>query len=299
MKRITIFGLVKSFLKKLNEPFPESFAPLKNLRSYLGVGIFVAVFLYIIQPFELNRYSIGPFWVCVNFGLVTIVAVIIFELFGYYVLKLQKDIPSWTFGKWIIDSIFLILFIGICNYILFGLMTNWQHFSLPSLFNMLLNTLTLGIFPIVFFGLMTQMNAYKRNQATANDIQSTLAPPAKKETTVILNSHNNSHTLQLSIHDLLYLESMQNYVAVHYLKEEKATKEIVRNTMKEMENQLQDTPMFRCHRSFIVNTGLIKKVVGNAQGLRLTLNGLSNDEIPVSRNYISTLKTLIGDSKTT
>lgn len=124
---------------------------------------------------------------------------------------------------------------------------------------MLLNTLTLGIFPIVFFGLMTQMNAYKRNQATANDIQSTLAPPAKKETTVILNSHNNSHALQLSIHDLLYLESMQNYVAVHYLKEEKATKEIVRNTMKEMENQLQDTPMFRCHRSFIVNTGLKKR----------------------------------------
>ena len=285
---------MKLLFKKINEPFPEPSILLKNLPSYILVGVFVCVFLYIIRPFEFTEYQSKPIWVCVNFGLVTTVSIIVFELFGQYILKLQKDIPSWTFGKWIIDSIFLILFIGVCNYILFGLLTNWQHFSLMSLFAMLTDTLIIGIFPIVFFGMVNQIRALKQNQTIAEDIQSTIVPTIKKETTVMLNSHNGSQTLQLQIHDLLYLESMQNYVVVHYLREEKVTKEIIRNTLKEMENQLQDTAMVRCHRSFVVNSSLIKKVEGNAQGLRLTLRDLPNNQIPVSRKYISTLKTLIG-----
>lgn len=289
---------MKLLLKKINEPFPEPSILQKNLPSYILVGVFVSVFLYIIQPFEFIEYQSNLIWVCINFGLVTTASVIVFELFGQYILRLQKDIPSWTLGKWIIDSIFLILFIGVCNYILFGLLTNWQHFGLMSLFTMLIDTLIIGIFPIVFFGMINQIRALKQNQTMAEDIQSTIVPTIKKETTITLNSYNCSQTLQLQIHDLLYLESMQNYVVVHYLREEKVTKEIIRNTLKEMENQLQDTAMVRCHRSFVVNSSLIKKVVGNAQGLKLTLRDLPNNQIPVSRKYIPTLKTLIGDSKT-
>jgi len=45
----------------------------------------------------------------------------------------------------------------------------------------------------------------------------------------------------------------------------------------------------KCHRAFLVNIANIEQAKGNAQGLRLQLKH-TDDEIPVSRNYINDLR---------
>lgn len=284
---------MKQLLKKLNEPFPEDTSLRSNLLSVGGVGIFVTLFLYLIQPFDLHRYPKDPLGICVGFGIVTIIASLFFEFIVQYVFRIQKDLPSWTLWKWIINVIFLVGFISICNYLYITFLMDWGIFNWQRFGYMLFSTILVGIFPIVFSGMMVQMNAYKRNQVQAQNIQSNLVAPVQQAQLITLTSQNNSQTLRVAMSHLFYIEAQQNYVSICHFKEGEIEKTVFRNTIKQIETQLENTPLFRCHRSFMVNTKLIKKVAGNAQGLRLTLTNLPNFEVPVSRKYIPALKTLI------
>lgn len=280
---------MKQLLKKLNDPFPESNSFREDFLFIIGVGIFVTLFLYLLRPFGIHRYPSNPFWVCATFGIITIVVSSTYEFFCTYILKLQKDVPTWTLGKWILFTLGLVCLIGTSNY-LFLVYMNWASTDWQAFTQIFIGTIFIGIFPIVLSGMMIQMNAYKRNNVQAKNMQEVL--PVYKTTihNITLNGQTNQPPLNLPIHELYYLEAMQNYVSIYYQKEKEIEQILFRNTLSKMENQLKDTPVIRCHRSFLVNTNLIEKVAGNAQGLRLTLKDLPDFEVPVSRKYIPILK---------
>lgn len=284
-----------NLFKKLNEPFPESPSYEGHVRTLVGISIFITLFLYIFQPFEIDTYPYNPFWICAAFGIITFITAIVYDFFTEKVLKLQKDIPSWTLWKWMVDMVCMVSLIAVGNY-LYMVYSEWQAFSWSHFIQMLVSTFSLGIFPIVFSGMMIQMRANERHRVQAELLQSNLEKPKPlvepSNAQVTLTSQKNTQSITLPTTDLLYLEAMQNYVAVCYLKEEKIEKTIFRNTIKQMEEQLETTPLIRCHRSFIVNPDLIENVAGNAQGLRLSLNNLADFEVPVSRKYIPTLRAI-------
>ena len=64
----------------------------------------------------------------------------------------------------------------------------------------------------------------------------------------------------------------------------------LRNTISKIEEILQQYPDFiRTHRAFLVNASHIIKIDGNSQGYLLGILHIQ-DEIPVSRTYIKTIK---------
>lgn len=283
---------MKNILKKLNEPFPESNSFQDDFRFIVGVGIFVTLFLYFFQPFGVNHYPGNPFWICAAFGVITIIVSSAYEFFCTYILKLKKDIPSWTLGKWIFFTVGLVSIIALSNY-LFLFYMQWVSIDVDAFLQIFTGTLFIGLFPIVLSGLMIQMNADKRNQTQAIGMQEALPALPTVIQEITLTNHTNQSALTLSANQLYYLEAMQNYVSIHHRKETTIEKVLFRHTLSAMEKQLQNTSIIRCHRSYLVNTNLIEKVTGNAQGLRLTLKGLPDVQIPVSRKYIPTLKALM------
>jgi len=283
---------LKNLFKKLNEPFPETNSFAEDFRFIVGVGIFVTLFLYFFQPFGVNSHQGNPFWICAIFGMITIVASSVYELFCTYILKLQKDIPSWTLGKWILFTLGLVSFIAISN-CLFILYMRWIPIDLDMFLEIFFGTMFIGLFPIVLSGLMLQMKANQRNQVQASNMQEALPTLPTTVQEINLTPQTNQPTLTLPAHQLFYLEAMQNYVSVHYLKDGQIEKMLFRNTLSKMEKQVHNTSIIRCHRSYLVNTNLIENVAGNAQGLRLTLKGLPDFEVPVSRKYIPILRELI------
>jgi DNA-binding LytR/AlgR family response regulator len=89
---------------------------------------------------------------------------------------------------------------------------------------------------------------------------------------------------------LLYLSSADNYVTVHTRAGEKLSSQLLRSSLKKMEEQLAGQPaFFRCHRMYIVNLQAVQSVSGNAQGLKLHLAGLE-EAIPVSRSLTEAVK---------
>jgi Response regulator of the LytR/AlgR family len=81
----------------------------------------------------------------------------------------------------------------------------------------------------------------------------------------------------------MYAESDGNYVVFYLNKNNLVKKEIIRNSINNIEQQLSEIPYFlRTHRAFIVNLKKVRNKQGNTLGYQIKLSD-SEFKIPVSR----------------
>ena len=81
-----------------------------------------------------------------------------------------------------------------------------------------------------------------------------------------------------------YLESDGNYVTLHTAQE----RFLLRQSLKDLQEQLDEIQFIRTHKSFIVNKNMIEELVPKSHG-DLTAVLKSKRSIPVSRSYRSNL----------
>ena len=93
--------------------------------------------------------------------------------------------------------------------------------------------------------------------------------------------------LQLSVakENLLYIESADNYICVWYKKNDILKKQLLHITMKEISEQLAETNIVRCHRSYMINLDLVKVMRREKGNLFLELEEPGVREIPISKTY--------------
>lgn len=102
-----------------------------------------------------------------------------------------------------------------------------------------------------------------------------------------------SDTATVFVPNLLYVESVGNYVKVIQWNEGKVVTDMLRTTSKKVEERLLDYPMIvRCHRAFLVNLQQVEKVVSKAGTMQLLIKN-SSVTIPVSRSNMATVKAAI------
>lgn len=82
---------------------------------------------------------------------------------------------------------------------------------------------------------------------------------------------------------VLYIESFQNYLEIHYTDRSKI---VIRATMKAVLSNLPEKNFMRIHNRLIVNLLRVKKYKGNSRGLTLELTDC-NRILPVSRTRVS------------
>ncbi len=110
------------------------------------------------------------------------------------------------------------------------------------------------------------------------------------QTYITIQAENEKDNLTILCTTFLAATSADNYVKVFYQEDNKLKTAIIRTTLKRIEENTAAFPQFfRCHRTAIVNMGLVQTVNGSAQGFRLQLP-LLHEEIPVSRNLNQVVK---------
>jgi DNA-binding LytR/AlgR family response regulator len=91
--------------------------------------------------------------------------------------------------------------------------------------------------------------------------------------------------LTLKTNDLIYLEASDNYVIIHYVLEGKTKTYLLRNSLKQLEKDLTEFPLLRCHRSFMVNIKHVKMMKREKGIIQLLMDDIENHTIPVSKTY--------------
>ena len=111
--------------------------------------------------------------------------------------------------------------------------------------------------------------------------------------TVELLSESMTENFRFPVIDIAFVKSADNYVEIVYSEDGQFKKKLLRNTLKNIEQQLKPYPDFiRCHRICIVNKQHIEKLNKDYSNHWLTIKDLS-EKIPVSRQYIIKLKEAI------
>ncbi|MBP5259842.1 MAG: LytTR family transcriptional regulator [Paludibacteraceae bacterium] len=84
---------------------------------------------------------------------------------------------------------------------------------------------------------------------------------------------------------IVYLEAADNYVEINYLNQGKISQELLRNSLKRVAQDLVQTPVQRCHRSYMVNFDHVVALRKNGDEIDIELDVPNIKKIPVSKSY--------------
>jgi|GEM_PF-731056 len=272
--------------------FPRIFSKkypfiIQNGQTIVITSISIWLIIYLLQPFGFNNYQGNKIFASAGFGISTFISLII----SNYLVKnrlLKGKIRKWTVGLETIYTAGLFLLIGLANAVYLNLLLR-LGFDGVLFFKMLFYSSVIGIFPVTVFVLI------KYNHYLRTELNKVINIKEKTETNgnISLTSINSRESeFILEIDKLLFIEAVKNHVHIYYLEDNTVKSKSLRNTFSNIIEQLGKINVFRCHRSFLVNTNHIKTAKGNTNGYKIYLKNYEHP-IPVSRSYTQAFQELV------
>ncbi|MEL7535084.1 MAG: LytTR family DNA-binding domain-containing protein [Bacteroidota bacterium] len=286
--------MIERSAKLLKQAYPINSEGKIPWAIALSFGLFVGLFLWLLQPFGLASLGIPNKTLYIGgYGAITALLMII------NVILLRGSLPgfyrekNWTVGKEIIWVSWNIFTIALANwyYSIYWINFSWNT---GSLLFFVFVTLGVGIFPIVLLVLLNANRLLKKHLTEAQRMQSQLSQSGPKlETTpapipiqeLLLSGENQKENLRLSPASLLFIRSADNYVEIHFETEGGIQKRMLRSSLARMAQQIEGiSHLMRCHRAYIVNLLAVQNFKGDSQGYKLYFEA-TELVIPVSRRY--------------
>jgi len=275
----------------LNQPYPDHDDPKSIIRGSFFGGLIVFFVLYAFQPFGIHTAGPDVFWMCMVFGGITVLVAMGFDFLLVYGFRIRRDQPSWTLWKWLIMIVVLILLISAANYLFLAFLMH-RTFEWNLFVGVLLRTALVGVIPAGFLGTINIMRSREKFENLALELTPYPPTPSPQKNFRYLPLQQSEKTFAINPDHILFLEARQNYVYLVHEAEGEIKTELLRNTLKAMENALGDTHILRSHRSYLVNPNRIQHITGNAQGLIVSLDEKDKWTVPVSRTYIPVFRDL-------
>lgn len=250
--------------------------------SAMMIALLVYLFLALFQPFGTYTYTHShKYWLLIPYAFIS------FALFFTSDYLMTNKIINWTFKNEILKTSIVLLFCAALNYVYSIYFINHSNFSFKALFNMVLFTYTLGL-PICAIMILGKYAFLKNTEAKElpNEINIKSKVKVENRLTIIPDTGSSLH---ISKNQFLYAQSEGNYSYIYFIHDTIVSKKLLRISLKKLEEQIGDSSILRCHRSYILNIENALHQEGNSQGLRISLKFIK-EKIPVSRKYIDKIK---------
>ena len=91
--------------------------------------------------------------------------------------------------------------------------------------------------------------------------------------------------LSINVENILYAESSDNYVTIKYINNDKIVDYLLRTNLKKLSDDLRDTPIQRCHRSFMINLLHVTSLKKDQTEFIIQFDTTSIKDITVSKTY--------------
>ena len=261
---------------------------------------FVVVALAVFKPFGLDAWQWQAYVHLVALGVIGVFICMTTDIILKYIVKMPRSFKKGA--EYIIRRNLWFQFINtplvalsICLYRHFVLSDRVEgnQFSVVNF----LETLVIIAFCSFAIGLYWRFKY--RSKYLAMELEETrlLNEELKKlqeervDDLTLTGTTNESVTLQIS--NLLFIEAVGNYVKVNHLRDGLVHTDMLRATMKQMEETLQGYPMIvRCHRAFLVNLGQVEQIISHSGSIQLLIKHC-HESLPVSRSNMAQVKSAI------
>jgi DNA-binding LytR/AlgR family response regulator len=264
-------------------------------RLYFGIAISVFLFIQFFQPFTSDKIEFENTLIFLTgFGVIALVFLMLSQIIFQKTLLLNEDentgasiyIPLYYFFQITTTTLafaFYIRYVGQVN----------------ITFNIVVRVVFVCLSLPVAMHLKLKIDAYKiRLKKLLSDtllMQSKLKQFSESYSNkhIEIVSDNESDNFRIQVSEIVYAKSADNYVEIGYYDEGTVKKKMVRNTLRNVEQQLVDFNNFiRTHRTCLVNIQYIDKLNKNFNSYWLSLDK-TKETIPVSRQYLMAVKDLL------
>tara|TARA_R110002072_G_scaffold168220_1_gene321784 strand:+ start:2584 stop:3405 length:822 start_codon:yes stop_codon:yes gene_type:complete len=261
--------LYKKIILFLKKPFNlESYISNKLNLSLLH-GLFVFVFLNIFKPFKLDNLKEDLFGYTILMGVLTFLVPFLF----FFILEKIK-FKNWFIYSFIGLTLFFSIIYSFTLWYFSGIYKDIFSLNKLSFIVFYKYCSSLAIISIIFM-LIVNDKLLRLKSEKINRI---------KEDEITLYSENKKENITIHINKLIYITIDGNY-ASFFIETGNGIKELIlRNTLSNILKQTTNYPfIFRCHKSYIINSLFFNEIIGNARGYSLKSNRIEN-KIPVSRS---------------
>ena len=122
------------------------------------------------------------------------------------------------------------------------------------------------------------------NQYTKNRLKE-LGNRAFESNIIHLKDEKGEIRLSINIENILYAESADNYVIVKYINNDTIVDFLLRTNLKKLSEDLRDTPLQRCHRSYMINMLHVTSLKKDQTEFTIQFDTTSIKDITVSKSY--------------
>jgi len=266
------------------KPIPAYLTAKHNIvQLILFTAVFALFFINVYEPFGVNVWFSITRWQLLFYSslikLTGVLIVVLSRIIMYYRSR-RKSLNYWQYLLWVLaEVIFMSLFYSL--YI--KLILHDQRFF-PDLIKLSIqNTALLLLLP---YSVSWLYFSWKEKNLEIAEMAHGITTQDTSKLMIPFNDEKGVLRFSVKMENLLYLEASDNYVSIFYLNKEKVTRFLLRNTLKNLEEDLKGTELVRCHRSFIVNYEKVKVIRREKVGVRLELDLPSAIDLPVTKTYM-------------
>ncbi len=288
-------------LRKFSQPFSkilDFYLVLPYRISFiLFFSLLVAAYNYLFiiyfRPFRIESSDAIRAWLSAGYASITMLSLLSF------LVILRKKISNRSSNTLIIKpfiplTIILLLTISLFSWLFTKTIAD-SYIEPYSLFDCFAFVGLIASIPLIFLILLAQNWRLKtlKFKKGSNKETSTLRVIEKNIDTATLNEISSK---EIAIHADQGIQSVpvipgnficaisdENYCNIYYLKEENVEMSNLRITLTSIQLQMKPYPLFRCHRSALINTLYLERVFGNTKSKRVQLKYISEFTLPVSR----------------
>ena len=275
-----------------NKELPSYLLEKNNVvRMILFTTVYSLVFINIFRPFNsetwipnnnsTNYFMYSSLMVVVGMVVVSLSRIIM----GLVAKKVQFTFPDyiiWLVSDAVILSVFYVFIaykVGFVDNMLIENpeMTTWE--SIYTIFwKSTANTVWMLLIPYTV-SLLFLDNQYLRNKLKE------IGDRGPESNIVHLKDEKGEIRLSINIENILYAESADNYVTVKYISNDKLVDFLLRTNLKKLSDDLRDTPIQRCHRSFMINLLHVTSLKKDQTEFVIQFDTTSIKDITVSKTY--------------
>ena len=261
--------------------------------SVVFVAVFSVIFMTVYQPFSSTTWfdfsSARHAALTLSFYAIAICFMALSKAMFYRLLCRRTEVTMQTYVLWIASEYVIIALI-------YYFFTKYFLGSGDPLSAVLILRIALCVFLIVAipYTIFTLWTAYKARTEEYH-LLLLASRTDRRETSGMLRLFDYAGSLKITVsaESVYYVESMDNYVQIHYELDGKMMTYMLRVSTKKLEEMFAGTSLVRCHRSYIVNAAHVKCVQSFKDKAVIVMDKAGLREIPVSKSYLQTVMSRI------
>ena len=282
----------KHTLRFGNQDLPSFLVTKENIRRLIiFTTVYSLIFINLFRPFNSESWipGINSFNYFLYSSLMVLVGLILISVsriaMYFFVKKISigyLEYILWIFAEIIVLAAFYIFLAHKVGFIDNYIQQNPGIVYWDAIFEIfrkaIANTTWMLLIPYIISFLYLYNEHLIRNMANK-------AEEGKDKNIIQFKDEKNEVRFTIASDKVVFIESSDNYCIIKYINNEKISDFILRNSLKRLSSELENTPIHRCHRSYMINFEHVASLKKDNSEISFEFDIPNIKEIPISKSY--------------